>query len=66
MSIGKFEFTSIEEVDPVDIWSIIGAIGGIWSTVRERLSFIRPVQSTVCDKPPAEGMIGSTCERLGH
>ncbi|CBJ30298.1 similar to neural precursor cell expressed, developmentally down-regulated 4-like [Ectocarpus siliculosus] len=33
LSIGKFEFTSIEEVDPVDGWSIIGAIGGIWQFV---------------------------------
>eukprot|EP00752_Nemacystus_decipiens_P002624 g2457.t1 len=33
MSIGKFEFTSIEEVDPVDAWSILGAIGGIWQFV---------------------------------
>lgn len=30
VSISKFEYTSIEEVDPVDGWAIIGAIGGVW------------------------------------
>lgn len=30
MSIAKFEYTSIEEVDPVDAWAIIGAVGGVW------------------------------------
>ena len=29
MNIAKFEYTSIEEVDPVDGWAIIGAIGGV-------------------------------------
>ncbi|CAN0057409.1 unnamed protein product [Scytosiphon promiscuus] len=33
MSIGSFEYTLIEEVDPVDIWSIVGAIGGVWQFV---------------------------------
>ncbi|CAM9891659.1 unnamed protein product [Scytosiphon promiscuus] len=33
VSIPKFVYTSIEEVDPVDVWSIIGAIGGIWQFV---------------------------------
>ncbi|CBJ30297.1 E3 ubiquitin-protein ligase, putative [Ectocarpus siliculosus] len=33
VSIPKFEYTSIVEVDPVDGWSIIGAIGGIWQFV---------------------------------
>ncbi|CAM9891591.1 unnamed protein product [Scytosiphon promiscuus] len=33
LSIRKFEYTAIEEVDPVDIWSIVGAIGGIWQFV---------------------------------
>lgn len=28
--IKKFEYTSIQEVDPVDGWAIIGAIGGVW------------------------------------
>ncbi|CAM9296241.1 unnamed protein product, partial [Hapterophycus canaliculatus] len=31
--IPKFEYTSIEEVDPVDPWAIIGAIGGVWQFV---------------------------------
>lgn len=30
MFIPKFEYTSIEQVDPVDGWAIIGAIGGVW------------------------------------
>ncbi|CAM9385471.1 unnamed protein product [Scytosiphon promiscuus] len=33
MFIPKFEYTSIEEVDPVDAWAIIGAIGGVWQFV---------------------------------
>ncbi|CAM9879744.1 unnamed protein product [Ectocarpus sp. 12 AP-2014] len=33
VSIPKFEYTLIAEVDPVDGWSIIGAIGGIWQFV---------------------------------
>lgn len=30
MTIAKFEYMNIEEVDPVDGWTIIGAIGGVW------------------------------------
>lgn len=30
MLINKFEFTTVQEVDPVDLWAIIGAIGGVW------------------------------------
>ena len=30
MLINKFEYTTVEEVDPVDMWAIIGAIGGVW------------------------------------
>ncbi|CAN0019989.1 unnamed protein product [Scytosiphon promiscuus] len=33
MVIPKFEYTNIEEVDPVDAWAIIGAIGGVWQFV---------------------------------
>ncbi|CAM9509105.1 unnamed protein product [Ectocarpus fasciculatus] len=33
MFIPKFEYTSIEQVDPVDGWAIIGAIGGVWQFV---------------------------------
>lgn len=33
MMIGKFEYTRIEELDPVDPWAIIGAIGGVWQLV---------------------------------
>ena len=35
--INKLEYTSIEEVDPVDGWAIIGAIGGVW---RERYLYL--------------------------
>lgn len=28
--IPKFEYTVIREVDPVDAWAILGAIGGVW------------------------------------
>lgn len=28
--IPKFEFMLIEKVDPVDVWAIVGAIGGAW------------------------------------
>lgn len=38
MFIPKFEYTSIEQVDPVDGWAIIGAIGGVW---RELISLLR-------------------------
>ena len=37
VAINKFEYTSIEEVDPVDGWAIIGAIGGVW---RERYLYL--------------------------
>ena len=30
VAINKFEYSSVEEVDPVDGWAIIGAIGGVW------------------------------------
>ena len=30
MLINKFEYTTIQEVDPVDMWAILGAIGGVW------------------------------------
>lgn len=30
LAITKFEYTSVKEVDPVDAWAIIGAIGGVW------------------------------------
>ena len=30
MLINKFEYTVVQEVDPVDMWAIIGAIGGVW------------------------------------
>lgn len=30
MLITKFEYTAVEQVDPVDLWAIIGAIGGVW------------------------------------
>ena len=30
MLINKFEYTLVQEVDPVDVWAIIGAIGGVW------------------------------------
>eukprot|EP00904_Undaria_pinnatifida_P011278 jgi/Undpi1/7280/HiC_scaffold_22.g09753.m1 len=33
MVITKFEYTSVVEVDPVDVWAIIGAIGGVWQFV---------------------------------
>lgn len=29
-NIAKFEYTYIKEIDPVDAWAIIGAIGGVW------------------------------------
>lgn len=25
-----FQYESMEEVDPVDAWAIVGAIGGVW------------------------------------
>ncbi|CAM9219098.1 unnamed protein product [Choristocarpus tenellus] len=28
-----FRFESIEEMDPVDMWAIIGAIGGVWDII---------------------------------
>lgn len=28
--IKKFEYTTVNEVDPVNAWAIIGAIGGVW------------------------------------
>lgn len=31
--IQRFEYTHIEEVDPVDGWAIIGAIGGVWQII---------------------------------
>eukprot|EP00903_Cladosiphon_okamuranus_P010878 g10275.t1 len=31
--IPKFEYTIIKEVDPVDAWAIVGAIGGVWQFV---------------------------------
>lgn len=30
LTIPKFEYEIIEDVDPVDPWAIIGAIGGVW------------------------------------
>lgn len=33
MMIGKFEYTKIKEIDPVDPWAIIGAIGGVWQII---------------------------------
>ena len=30
VNIRKFEYTSTTEIDPVDGWAIIGAIGGVW------------------------------------
>ncbi|CAN0142378.1 unnamed protein product [Pylaiella littoralis] len=31
--IPRFEFTRVEEVDPVNAWAIIGAVGGVWQFV---------------------------------
>eukprot|EP00904_Undaria_pinnatifida_P011275 jgi/Undpi1/7278/HiC_scaffold_22.g09751.m1 len=31
--IKKFEYTTVNEVDPVNAWAIIGAIGGVWQFV---------------------------------
>ncbi|CAM9357602.1 unnamed protein product [Ascophyllum nodosum] len=33
ITIAKFEYTRIEEVDPVDGWAIVGSIGGVWQFV---------------------------------
>lgn len=41
MFIPKFEFTNIEEVDPVDAWAIIGAVGGVWREFASRQCFVR-------------------------
>ena len=43
MVITKFEYTSVVEVDPVDVWAIIGAIGGVWRkyTVRTKIEEMR-------------------------
>lgn len=30
LSVNKFAYQSIEEVDPVDWWTLVGSIGGIW------------------------------------
>ncbi|CAM9668302.1 unnamed protein product [Ascophyllum nodosum] len=33
ITIDKFEYTRIVEIDPVDGWAIIGSIGGVWQFV---------------------------------
>lgn len=30
LSVNKFAFQSIEEVDPIDWWALVGSIGGMW------------------------------------
>ena len=41
MLITKFEYTAVEEVDPVDIWAIAGAIGGVWRKCTYLVHFVR-------------------------
>lgn len=30
LSVNDFTYQSIEEVDPVDWWALLGAVGGVW------------------------------------
>ena len=30
LSVNKFAYQSIEEIDPVDWWALLGSAGGVW------------------------------------
>ena len=41
ITIAKFEYTRIEEVDPVDGWAIVGSIGGVWREWYKRFCHLK-------------------------
>lgn len=38
LSVNNFAFQSIEEVDPVDWWALLGSAGGMWGKDAERMA----------------------------
>lgn len=54
--IPKFEYTVITEVDPVDEWAIIGAIGGLW---REFCPRAARASEALPDKSPVPSDAGA-------
>ncbi len=40
LSVNNFAYQSIEEVDPVDGWALLGTAGGVWGESRRRVGAI--------------------------
>ena len=48
LSVNNFAYQSIEEVDPVNVWALLGSAGGMWGEQRQRLRCfsLDPIVST--------------------